>query len=103
MEIEEIYNKYWEMRKKVNEELEKIREEERNALEKSLEELNLAGMVRRKGNGHIGKLSVSYSYGGNRIEFYPLTKKGEISKRNEYFYYQNVETEFEPYTGGDKE
>lgn len=82
------------------------REQRRDEIRTRLAEIGLSGLVKRKSNGHIGKLEVnsknSYYTGVSTIQFFPLTKKGEISLRSEYFYYKDVEEEFEPYKEGEK-
>ncbi len=74
----------------------------RDEIRTRLAEIGLVGLVKRKKNGHIGKLEVNSGDGFDIIKFYPLTKKGEISQKCEFFYHLNVEEEFEPYEEGEK-
>ena len=95
MTIREIRKEYAEKSKRIKAELSKVEEEKKTKIRECLEEMNLIGMVKRKANGHIGKL---YIGGLWDIKFYPLTKKGEISKRAEYFSCSGIiEDMFEPY------
>jgi hypothetical protein len=98
MTIREIRDEYSEIFDRIYHELSKAKEEKKLKLRNRLEEMNLAGMVRRKDNGHIGELHVVNDW--YDIQFFPLTKKGEISKRAEHFYYggKDIEDMFEPYT-----
>ncbi len=96
MTIKEIKEEHTKVISRLREEISKANEEYNTKLKERLEEINLAGMVKRKDNGHIGELRISD--GWRDIDFYPLTKKGEISKKAESFYYGgNVEDMFEPY------
>lgn len=98
MTIREIREEYGEVFDRINHELSKARGEKRLKLRNRLEEVNLSGMVRRKDNGHIGELHVVNEW--YDIQFFPLTKKGEVSKRAEFFYYGgDLEDMFEPYNG----
>lgn len=78
------------------------RELRRDEIRTRLAEIGLAGLVKRKKNGHIGKLEVNSGDGFDPIKFYPLTKKGEISLKCEFFYHRDVEEEFVPYKEGEE-
>lgn len=102
MTIREIKKEYAEKSNRIKAELSKVEEEKKTKLRERLEEVNLIGMVKRKANGHIGKLHIGD--GWPNIKFYPLTKKGEISKREESFSYGgDIEDMFEPYNESEVE
>ncbi len=79
------------------------REQRRDEIRIRLAEIGLSGLVKKKDNGHIGKLEVNSGDGFDVVKFYPLTKKGEISLRCESFYPRDVEEEFEPYKEGEND
>ena len=87
MTLSEIHQEYIEEARKA-----KDRYEER--ADQWIKEHHLDGMVRRKRDGLIGELS----FDGYWFDFYPLTKKGVVSKKPKGFSsYYDVEKEYEPF------
>lgn len=100
-----IFEKYDVKISDLNRQISIERVQRRDEIRTRLAEIGLSGLVKRKKNGHIGKLEVNsvnnYYSSTSTIQFFPLTKKGEISLRSESFYERNVEEEFEPYKEGE--
>lgn len=98
MTIKEIHNQERDKRQELREEIKNLEDIEIEILKNKLIDLGLGGRVRYKGNGHIGELHVTLD-GFDPVSFYPLTKKGEISKRPEYHWgdRNDIEVMYEPY------
>lgn len=93
--IKEIYQKYSQERTETKKE---INNRERIELLATLEDLNLNKLVKSKKTGKVGVLKVEEtSFMANEIKFYPLRKDGNISKVNEYCFYNDVEENYEPF------
>ena len=93
MTIKEIYASRSERMEEVSELRNLVNQLFINEVTNRLKELKLDGRVVRKKNGHIGELVVV----STTVMFYPITKKGEVSKKREYFWHGDLEEEFEPY------
>lgn len=93
--IKDIYKKYNQERIETKKD---INNRERIELLATLEDLKLNKLVKSKKTGKVGVLKVeNTSFMANEIKFYPLRKDGNISKVNEYCFYEKVDEEYEPF------
>lgn len=94
MNIEEIYDKY---KKSIQQSKDTLISDFRQFLEEN----KLDGKVVRIEDGKIGWLDIDNDLG---IHFYPMKKNGERSLNcSEWFFNENILTEFKPFDGGDTE
>lgn len=83
-----------EMRQEYLEEKSEAEKRYKERTDQWIKEHHFDGMVRRKRDGQVGELS----FDGYWFNFYPLTKKGMISKKAAGFTsYNDVERDYEPF------
>jgi hypothetical protein len=93
MTMKEAYDKY-------NSDIKKAKDEYCENLKQILVEYHLDGLVRRKKDGKIGWVRVNYTWHTIEYGFYPRTKKGTESERQDgyisMFSSDDLREQFEP-------
>ena len=93
MTMQEAHNKY-------NSDIKKAKDEYCDNLKQILVEQRLDGLVRRKKDGKIGWVRVNYTWSTIEYGFYPRTKKGTESERQDGYismFGDDLREQFEPF------